>query len=462
MNRLLRPPRRIEFSAVHLRADLRASAVDGACYSLMVGLGETCFGAFFIAAGIGNFWVGMLATWPLLLGSLFQLLTPWGIRRFGSYRNWSVLMAGSQGLSLLALAAACFFGQLQFPTLLLLLALHWGSSMAVGPAWNTWMEFVIPRSIRTRYLSRRMRICQVCLLLAVTGSGLLLRSGDGLLLVFAGLFATGGLLRLVSAACLNRQTEQPGWLAAHERLKLMSGGSREVSAAVWQTVPFFVAIQFAVYVSGPYFAPFMLRDQGVDFRSYTFLIVLGYLGRVLMLRLAGEIARRWGPGRLLWLGSVGLVPLAGLWIFHESYLFLAISQVVGGAAWACYELATSLVFIERIPGHQRTRVLSLFGVGNGLAMVGGSLVGGWLISGFGNATSGFLAVFILSSVLRLAALLLFPRKLFAIPSPALVRTPEHLVTASPHLNGRPTIRPLASVGDSTALNPTSPSPPQAA
>lgn len=445
MNRLSRRREPDTVPPPQVRADLRTGVIEGSCYSLMVGVGETWFGAFFIASGVSNFAIGLLATLPILIGSGLQLATPWGIRAVGSYRRWSVLTAALQGAGLLAMGALSWQQATGFWLLLPALVLYWGGSLAVGPAWNTWMEFVIPRQVRARYLSRRMRVCQAFLLGGVLGAGLLLHSGSGPLAAFALLFAVGGAMRLLSALCLGRQSELRGWLAAHELRARLAGADDRLDRAIRQNVPFFVAIQFAVFISGPFFTPFMMRNLGMNFVQFMFLIVLGYLGRVATLHWAGNLARRHGPGRLLWWGAVGLVPLAGLWVFHQSYLFLAVIQFAGGMAWGCYELAMSIVFIEKIPGHHRTRVLSMFGLGNGVAMVSGSVLGGSIISGLGGSTAGFLLVFLLSTLARIAALGLFPRGLAEAPLPGSVEVPSALVTASPHVNGRSLVRPFASV-----------------
>lgn len=450
---MLRRPLPVPFNAAVLRRDLRASVLEGSCYTLMVGVSETYFGAFLIAAGVGNFWIGVLATLPILLGSILQTVTPWGIRRMGSYRAWSVLTAGLQGLSLLALSAVCWGEATGFWVLLAILVLYWGSSMAVGPAWNTWMEFVIPRPIRARYLSRRMRICQVCLLLGVLGAGMLLQSGLSPLLVFSGMFCAGGGLRLMSAWGLGQQTEQPHWMAKHELQGRLAASDDQLAGVLRRTVPFFVAMQFAVFFSGPFFAPFMLRNLEMGYGEFMFLIVLGYLGRVLTLHWAGNFARQFGAGWLLWFGALGLVPLAGLWLVSQAWWFLVLIQLAGGMAWGCYELAMSIVFIERIPGHFRTRVLSLFGVGNGLAMVLGSLLGGWVLSGFSSSHTGFMVVFGISSLLRVGTLFLFPWALMAEAAPAAVVTPAELVSAAPEANGRPLVVHVGSLSEPPAALP---------
>ncbi|HMO91201.1 MAG TPA: hypothetical protein PKD64_03320 [Pirellulaceae bacterium] len=443
MIHLLRPLTEVSCARA-LRRNLRNSTVEGSSYSLMVGTAETWFGAFYIAAGIGTFSVGLLATLPILIGSLLQFGTPWGIRRVGSYRAWAFTGAAFQGLSLVGMAICCLANCLSIAVVFSLMVIYWASSLAVGPAWNTWMEFVIPRAVRTRYLSARMRVCQIALLIAVlvTGGVLQLTVPEYTLVAFGILFLLAGVFRLISAVLLGSHTEQPSWILQYVSATLQKRDDTSIGKVIRQSVPFFVAIQFSVYVSGPFFAPFMLRTMGMSYAGFMLLILLGYVGRILTLRLAGEIARVWGPGRLLWLGAMGVIPLSGLWWFYESFAFLIILQLAGGVAWGCYELAMSIVFIERIPRHLRTRVLSIFGVCNGFAMVGGSLLGGAIVFAAGNSVLGFMVIFSLSTLLRLASMALFPSKLLMAAKQHFTRTADPLIPATPCLNGRPTVGPF--------------------
>jgi MFS family permease len=379
----------------------------------MVGLGETYFAAFYLAVGISEFGVGLLATVPYLLGSALQLLTPWGVRKVKSYRVWTICTAAMQGLSLLALAVLALIGQVNFTTLLVFATIYWASGLATGPAWNTWIEFVVPKKIRATYFSVRMRICQLCLLASIAASGFLLRAFDvesQRMFVFIGLFAVAGVLRLMSSRALSTQIEHRSWLRSHYEAAKQTGDGELVNL-IRQTVPFFAAMQFAVYISGPYFVPFMLKNLELGYLYYMILILAGYMGRVLAMPYAAWAVKRMGTTRLMLRGAIGIIPMSTLWIFHQSYLGLLAIQLASGAAWGCYELGMSLSFIEKIPGHHRMRVLSLFNTFNGLAMVGGSICGGLLLQQLDKSTFAFMTVFTLSGVFRIAAMYWFPYQL---------------------------------------------------
>ena len=428
-----------------VRRNLVCCTYEGGCHALMVGLSETYFAAFYIAVGMSEIGVGLLATVPYLLGSALQMLTPWGVNLLGSYRAWTVCTASLQGFSLLALSMLAYCNRVDFGSLLAIATIYWASGLATGPAWNTWIEFVVPKRVRARYFSVRMRACQLCLIAAITTSGLLLKSHadeSQRLLIFVGLFAVAGLLRLMSVSVLARQVEQKTWLASNIAAALQIGQGPDVGKLIRSTLPFFVAMQFAVYISGPYFAPFMLKNMGLSYTDYMALILLGYFGRVLMMPWAGRIAKHAGAGRLMLCGAMGIVPMSSLWFFHQSFAVLCLVQMASGAMWASYELGMSLVFIERIPSHHRMRVLSWFNTFNGLAMVGGSMLGGLLLTQLGNNTMAFMSLFALSGLFRIGAFYWFPFSLVSKPvtTQDVVGLPWQV--SSPMPNGRSIVRPF--------------------
>ena len=80
MSTAVKRPRR----ASSLRTSLRASTYDGICNAVMVGFGESYFPAFALFLGASAFEAGVLATLPILVGSLFQLAVPHVEPHFGT------------------------------------------------------------------------------------------------------------------------------------------------------------------------------------------------------------------------------------------------------------------------------------------------------------------------------------------------------------------------------------------
>ena len=128
----------------------------------------------------------------------------------------------------------------------------------------------------------------------------------------------------------------------------------------------------------------------------------------------------------MWIGGVTIVPLSGMWLalhwIERPFLYLAVLQVIGGVAWAAYELAFLLMFFETIPRHERISVLTLYNFGIASATAIGAVVGGLGLAIMGEKPDAYLVLFSLSSVCRLLALVFLsrvPRMQIEVVVPAL-------------------------------------------
>ncbi|MCA9124827.1 MAG: MFS transporter [Planctomycetaceae bacterium] len=399
-----------------LSNDLRSSMIDAGAYSLMVGMGETYLTAFALALSISEIATGLLAAFPMLFGATLQLAAPWCIGRLGSHRIWIVSCAIAQAVCLFVMPIAAIAGRWQLAVLYIAASLYWASGLATGPAWNTWAEEIIPPIIRTRFFAFRSRVSQFCLLVGFAAGGLVLayaKRNAFVVAAFTAIFILSGISRLVSASALYRQSEPSAGRAArgHKSLRHVLLNLR--GHAGGRLLMYLFAVQVAVQLSGPYFTPFMLARRGMTYTEYMFLIALGFLGKVIALPAWGRLAKRAGVQPLMWIGGVGIVPLSGCWLglqwIEHDVLYLSVVQVLGGFAWAAYELAFFLMFFETIPRHERTSVLTIYNFTNALALVfGASLGAGWLAL-VGESGGSYLQLFGLSSAARLLALVFLMR-----------------------------------------------------
>ncbi len=338
--------------------------------------------------------------------------------------------------------------------------LYWGCGQAASPAWNTWIEEVVPRRVRTQYFSLRARFSQLGILTGFVLGGLALQWGKGsgyLLPAFVTIFCVAAACRLVSAAALARHKAKEGSKRIVERTFGIRGlmqnpAARTASQLVW----FLLAIQTVVQISGPYFVPYMLSDllANDELKYFSFLILMGicFVAKVVSAPLWGRYARATSSKRLLVTSSLAIVPISALWIFGDyfehyqfalnlnfgtgpfqwaftgEFLFCLGVQVLSGITWAGFELAMVLMFLEAIPRTDRTSLLTIYNWGNAAAMVLGCLIGAGLLRLMGQSHEAYLFLFGLSSVMRLGVAILFfawPKMLgragFLKPAPAVSR-----------------------------------------
>ncbi len=411
-----------------LRRDLRAMTFDAAAFSVMVGIGESYLAAFALAVGVGETGAGLLASVPPVAGAVLQLVSPVAVARLRSHRRWVVACAVVQALSFLPLVVGALVGRIPTALLFLLASLYWGSGMATGPAWNTWVATLVPGRLRARYFSRRTRITQIGVLVGLVGGGLALQWGRRFgqeLHGFALLFLIAAACRAVSSALLASQSEpiplphRYRTVPASEAFARIGRRSHE-----GRLLLYLLSVQIAVHLSAPYFTPYMLKRLELDYGPYMVLIAMSFAAKIFTLPALGIVAQRFGARRLLWIGGLGIVPLSALWLVSDSFAYLFVVQCIAGTFWGAWELATFLLVFEAIPDDERTSMLTSFNLANAIAMVLGSLAGGALLHGLDESHTGYMTIFALSALCRAVTVLLLLRipAEVRVPLPIAVRT----------------------------------------
>lgn len=392
------------------RRDLKAITSDGVAQSVMVGLGETWLPAFALALGMGEMISGLMATVPMLAGSVLQLISPRGVTWCGSIRRWVVLCATLQALSFVPLVIAAALGQIPVVLLFAVAAVYWGAGLGTGAAWNTWVETLVPEPVRARFFACRTRLAQLGVLAGLIAGGLILefgRSSGVELWAFGAMFFIAGLARVWSSRMLATQSEPrvpPAAVAVNSDVsKKAQDSSRKVPQRTLMI--YLLGMQAGVFVAGPFFNAWMLKYLKLTYVEFVVLIAASFLAKAIVLPRLGILARTWGPSRLLWVGAIGIVPLPALWLVSSDLGWLLFVQVLGGAAWAAHELAMLLLFFDSIPREDRTRVLSLYNFANAAAMCAGTALGAMALHHFGELAETYLLLFAASSAVRLLPLI---------------------------------------------------------
>jgi MFS family permease len=224
--------------------------------------------------------------------------------------------------------------------------------------------------------------------------------------------------------------------------KLMASLAQNTNGPV---LAYLLLSQAAVQIAGPYFTPFMLGHLALSYYQYVILICAASIARIVLLPAWGRVVERYGPQRVLWLSAIGIIPLPALWLLSRSFALLIAAQVLAGAVWAAYDLATLLLFFEAIPSEKRVGVLTVFNLANAGAVVAGSAVGGAVLAVCSASRGAYLALFVMSAIARAVALVVLvrvPRVDVArtAATPAAQPLPQPVVrqprpAGTPHLRG---------------------------
>lgn len=401
-----------------LRRDLWASAADATAFSVMVGCGETYIPAFALALGLGPVAAGMLASVPVLVGAVVQLVTPLAVARLGTNRGWCVACTTVQAVSFVPLVAWAIRGHAGLWELLAAASVYWSAGMAGGPAWNTWIGTLIPERMRTAFFAHRNRLGQFGVFVGFVAGGIALQVGEAhgmTLLAFAAIFAVAAICRLVSTLLLAscREMQRPerapadGMPSIAERVRRAVGTIATTPSG--RLVAYTCAVAFSAHFSASYFTPYMLRERGFSYHAFMLVIATQFLAKALVMPWLGRLGSRIGSLGLLHVGGLSVIPLASLWLVSADVWFLMGVQFVAGCCWAAYELALALLFFEAVPHRERTAVITAYNLGIAVATVAGAAAGGLLLDALGESRTAYYAVFVISSLLRVATVPLLRR-----------------------------------------------------
>ena len=416
-----------------LRRDLRLSATDCFLYNIMVGAGETFLPAFALAMGTSEVTAGLIASIPFLAGSTLQLATPRAIEKFNSYRRWVVLLAVLQAICFMPLVAlAARGGKVSDWLLFAIVTVYWACSLAASPAWNAWMSTVVPRNLRPRYFASRSHLGQLGLLVGlILGGGILhVAKKNGFeLQAFAALFVMSAGFRIGSAYCLRNQSEDKGCLKSHRRLSLMECVQTLRSGAEGHTIRFLLWVTVAVQFASPFFTPFMLKKLELSYGAYMVMVAGSFLAKIFTFRTLSRAARNMDPYKLIKIGLTGAALSPALWLVSDNFHYLLLTQVVGGACWALYDMGVTLVLFGAIRDEIRTSILSFYNFASAFMICVGSGIGGQILSAFGETTAAYYGIFAFSTCARLLCFFAF-QKAEAAAKGHLATQPEALKTAS--------------------------------
>ena len=392
------------------------SAIDAIAFSVMVGAGESYLPAFALALGLGPVSSGLVASVPILVGAVVQLAAPLAVARVGSNRRWVIACTTVQSACFVPFVCWAIRGHAELWQLLVAASGYWAAGMAGAPAWTAWMAELVPDRVRTPYFAQRNRLGQFGVFLGFVLGGLVLQWGEqreALLPAFAILFTIAAASRLFSTGCLWACREPAGACRGSDAdvgsiarpplvarvASAVRGMARRPSGAL---VAYLCSLMFGAHLAGPYFTPFMLRELGFSYHAYMFVFGTSFLAKALLLPAIGRLASRIGSLRLLWGASLAVVPLALLWIVSGDVAYLCGVQVVAGGCWAAYELAVTLLFFELLGERERAGVVTVYNLGIAVATVAGAACGGALLRALGETWEAYVAVFVVSSLTRLA------------------------------------------------------------
>jgi MFS family permease len=346
---------------------------------------------FAVAAGAGNFTIGLLSAIPLF-AQVLQIPAVLLLERWRRPKRM-IFTVGPFGRGLwvlVALVPLLFTGTTALSVFTVVLLLASCAGAFLGVAWNTWVRLFIPESIMGRYLASRMRIAVGASLVVSLLAGFFVDWWKGNhpgepLSAYAFVFGAGAACAFMSLLFLYRmpardlpptQERAPMTKVLKEPFKDRNFRSLLIFLALWG---------FGANLALPFFAAYLLKRLDFPLSTVVIFTTISQFSYILFVNawgrladVAGSRAELYSAGFLLML-TILAFPFTG--VIHNRGLLIAVLVVVhilGGLAIGGVNLGNSNIAFKLSPHGLSHAYLAVIGLVASIAGAVSPLVAGYL------------------------------------------------------------------------------------
>ena len=365
------------------KENLRNSDNDGKAYTIMSGMAENNFPAFAVFCGMSTQQVGILMSLPHFIGNIIQVVTTLLLAGSEKRKNWIVFGAVMQGIALLPLAVGVLFLKtISFKFILFSMILFLSAGLYIAPLWNAMMGDVVPDDIRGRYFGSRNSMLGMFTFCFIALSGIILYFSKRFNyehIGFAMLFVTGFIGRMFSSVYLTRMTdpcrhiEAPGF----DFMKLFLDRDNR---NYLNFVLFFSLIHLSVFVAGPYFAVYMLKELHFNYIEFTMASMTIIIAQFLTMSSWGKLSDKFGNREIIKFTGLWIIIAPLLWLISGNLWYVVFIQIFAGVAWAGFSLSCGNYIFDSLDTAKRAVGFSALQFMIGVAIFLGASIGGIIVN----------------------------------------------------------------------------------
>lgn len=386
---------------------LSLSWKEGIPASVMLGILDYYLVPYGLFLGASTRGIAWLVALPQLIASVAQLWAVELVRGAGSRLRFIVRLAAVQAAMLMPMAALAL---VEFPdrvaALVGLAVLFRVLNNWIGTAWGSLTSEYLPAERRGTYFGWRSRIVGIATLVGVAVGGLLLyvmqtaSPAQGFFL----LFLLAGVLRFLSAGLLARMADLPMTRSPGADFTFLMFLKRFRQSNFVKFVLYVSAILFSTHLSASYFNVYMLRDLGWNYFTYMVVHLAATAAGFIAIPVWGRHADVAGNVRILKI-SGWLVPVIPfLWLVSSDPRYIFVVELFAGFSWAGFTLSSTNFIYDAVTPEKRVRCLGYFNLFQGMAIFGGSLIGGFIADVLPPLRGhSLLTLFVISGSLRLVS-----------------------------------------------------------
>ncbi len=375
------------------------------------GIAATYLSIYILALGATGAQIGLLSSLSGLMAAVVMIPGAWLVERVGRRKDITVWSGGGLARLCLLLLALLPLGVTGNTLIYLAIGLSIcrdSFSNLAYPAWMSLVGDIVPLEGRGRYFGSRNFVMGVAgMATTIVAGELITRIGSpagyqvALGVAFSvGMISTYSFFRIRDPHPQPIRKEQvtPGEKVSlpamlHEMFRQPGFLALSFTAVLWN---------FSLNLAGPFFNVFMVRELHVTPTLIGINSVVTTIAGMLAQLAAGRYADRIGSRRLQLFSGLFIPILPLYWVFINADWQIIPINILGGALWGVYSLASFNLLLEMTPVEQRARYSALFQVVVTVALSIGAATGGGMVTLW-----GYRSVFLGSAIGRFSSALLF-------------------------------------------------------
>jgi MFS family permease len=377
----MKSPEEIEHKKI--KKSLRYSILDGSFFSIMDSFTTPFITAYALFLNSSNIIVSLIASFPGLLASFFQLGAIKVEEMVSSRKLVVVLSVFLQAfLWLPVIFIPHFFAKEAQPwAFLVAVSLITMVGTFAGPFWKTLMGELVPENMRGSYFGKRNLIIGITSFIALYIAGFTLQHFSYKPIVaFSILFFVAFLARAISGYFISLMHENRSAFKTKLKQVGLFQFIRELPHDPYgRFVMFLCTFRIAIFISSPFMAVYMLKALKLSYFQFTILTSIEILASLLFLKIWGKFNDIRGSKNVILITGfmIPFTPL--LWTFGHHFFYLCLLQFYSGMAYSGFNLATENFIFDATSPQERTRKVTYLNLLHGIAVFLGSITGGFLL-----------------------------------------------------------------------------------
>ncbi|MEK7281790.1 MAG: MFS transporter [Chloroflexota bacterium] len=363
--------------------------------------------ASIVASGAEARVVATLSTLTNLVAGLVYVKLPYLVGKVGSRKKTILVLSSIDAVGWLPLVAVLWFlGRVNPIWLILLWVFNLIPGMITALARDSWLADSVPASRMGRYFGWRSAISGAAYLGTLYIMGYVLNIfKEQALGGFAVIFLVAFLASAVAILIYGLLQDTAGENQKQAKFGFLDFVREAKQEHLAKFIIFISLFSFAVALSSPFVAIYMLQDLKFSYMVYTVALSSEYIARIISVVFWGRYADRVGNLKVMGIASFAIPFVPVLWLASQGMVYnmayLIGLQLFTGVAWAGFDLCSNNFIYKAAPAGKRLWYIVYKNSFVTLSTALGAFLGAYLLVHiFPVFGSKILGLFLLSAILR--------------------------------------------------------------